>query len=118
MMHAVDVHTLLLHVGQGNPNFVRPGLPLKKLDGVNGEALWRAIVNDAVANDDSINSSPRKEFIALLDPLGQYPSVLKVANYVLLGICSAIRSSKWKLIVGKPGRDDSFGVDPKKCFTH
>ena len=43
MMHAVDIHTLLLHMGQGNPNFVRPGLPLKKLDGMNGEALWKAI---------------------------------------------------------------------------
>ena len=118
MMHAVDIHTLLLHMGQGNPNFVRPGLPLKKLDGMNGEALWKAIVNDAVANDDSINSSPRKEFIALLDPLGQYPSILKASNHVLLGICSAIRSSKWKLIAGKPGRDDWYGVDPKKCFTH
>merc|ERR1712224_489839 len=38
------------------------------------------------------------------------------ANYVLLGVCSAIRSGKWKLIVGKPGRDDWYGVDPRKCF--
>jgi arylsulfatase B len=116
MMHAVDIHTLLLHFAHGDSSHARPGLPSKKLDAVNGAALWQSITNDAVANDNKMNSSPRKNFIVLLDPLGNYPIQLKLANYVLLGKCSAIRYGKWKLIVGKPGRDDWYGVDPEKCF--
>ena len=76
---------------------------------MSGAALWKSIVGDE-------NASPRTEFIVLLDELGQFPSLLRTSNYVLLGKCSAIRSGKYKLIVGRPGRDDWFPTDPGKCF--
>ena len=38
------------------------------------------------------------------------------AGFTLLVKCSAIRSGKWKLIVGHPGRDDWYPLDPAKCF--
>eukprot|EP00944_MAST-04C_sp_MAST-4C-sp1_P014091 g14091.t1 len=115
LIHAVDIHTLTLHFGQASQDYSRPGLPSKKLDAVSGKDLWASILKDATLEGNT-NSSPRKEFIVLLDPLGNYPSLNRRAGFTLLGKCSAIRSGKWKLILGHPGRDDWYPVDPAKCF--
>ena len=109
MLHAVDIHTIVLHLAGADPNYSNAQYPPKNLDAMSGAALWKSIVGDE-------NASPRTEFIVLLDELGQFPSLLRTSNYVLLGKCSAIRSGKYKLIVGRPGRDDWFPTDPGKCF--
>jgi hypothetical protein len=51
-----------------------------------------------------------------LDPLGNLPWINENSGWSLLGKCSAVRSGKWKLIKGYPGRDDWYAGDPGKCF--
>lgn len=110
MLHAVDIHTIILHLAGVSETSAREGLPPKKLDAHAGGRLWQSITSaDRIA-------SPRTEFVALLDPIGNFPSLNRAAGWTLLGKCSSIRVGKYKLIVGMPGRDDWFPVEVKKCF--
>ena len=67
MMHAVDIHTLLLHLGRANPAFARTPHEPKELDAADGALLWRSLLSGS-GRDRLL--SPRKGFVALLDPLG------------------------------------------------
>ena len=141
MLHAVDVHTLTLHwattldmpnknsqsrrkshnnLGTDDDNddddydnivhYFNPGSVRKQLDAVDGRKMWLALIGQRTA-------SPRTSFVALLDDLGAYESFNKAQGYIMLGACVAVRMGKWKLIEGRPGRDDWYPVDTSKCFT-
>lgn len=109
LLHAVDMHSMLLHAAGADADFAR--VQPKALDAKDGPALWHSVI-------DATGAAPavRTEFIANLDPLGQVPWMNARMGWSLGSKVSAVRSGRWKLIVGFPGRDDWYPGDPGKCF--
>ena len=64
---------------------------------------WASVVAPTVVAE---SGKGRTGFVVLSDPIGRPDHAMKASGYTVCGVCSALRSGRYKLVEGMCGRDD------------